>query len=132
MYLYINSLSVSQETFNDKRFEISSRTSYVRHDNKYPKSPIVIISNKDETQVKIANELYDFLKQNHIDVILDDREERPGVKFKDMDLIGIPLRVTIGKKAVDNIVEFKERTKADREELTLEEVKAKIIELVNE
>ena len=91
-----------------------------------------IISNKDETQVKIANELYDFLKQNHIDVILDDREERPGVKFKDMDLIGIPLRVTIGKKAVENIVEFKERTKADREELTLEEVKAKIIELVNE
>ena len=49
-----------------------------------------------------------------------------------MDLIGIPLRVTIGKNAVDNIVEFKERTKADREELTLEEVKAKIIELVNE
>ncbi|MDD6525066.1 MAG: proline--tRNA ligase [Firmicutes bacterium] len=96
------------------------------------KVAIVIISNKDETQVKIANELYDFLKQNHIDVILDDREERPGVKFKDMDLIGIPLRVTIGKKAVDNIVEFKERTKADREELTLEEVKAKIIELVNE
>ena len=96
------------------------------------KVAIVIISNKDETQVKIANELYDFLKQNHIDVILDDREERPGVKFKDMDLIGIPLRVTIGKKAVENIVEFKERTKADREELTLEEVKAKIIELVNE
>ena len=96
------------------------------------KVAIVIISNKDETQVKIANELYDFLKQNHIDVMLDDREERPGVKFKDMDLIGIPLRVTIGKKAVDNIVEFKERTKADREELTLEEVKAKIIELVNE
>ena len=96
------------------------------------KVAIVIISNKDETQVKIANELYDFLKQNHIDVILDDREERPGVKFKDMDLIGIPLRVTIGKNAVDNIVEFKERTKADREELTLEEVKAKIIELVNE
>ena len=83
------------------------------------KVAIVIISNKDETQVKIANELYDFLKHNHIDVILDDREERPGVKFKDMDLIGIPLRVTIGKKAVDNIVEFKERTKADREELTL-------------
>ena len=96
------------------------------------KVAIVIISNKDETQVKIANELYDFLKQNHIDVILDDREERPGVKFKDMDLIGIPLRVTIGKKAVENIVEFKERTKADREELTLDEVKAKIIELVKE
>ena len=48
-----------------------------------------------------------------IEVILDDRNERPGVKFKDADLIGIPIRITIGKKAGNGIVEYKIRRSAE-------------------
>ena len=70
---------------------------------------IVIANNKDEVQVKLANEIYDDLTSNGISVLLDDRDVRAGVKFMDMDLIGITNRIVVGKKAVDNIVEFKKR-----------------------
>ena len=68
---------------------------------------IVVISDKDEQQMQYANELYSKLNKLGIDVILDDRKERPGVKFKDMDLVGIPIRITIGKKITDGLVEVK-------------------------
>lgn len=71
---------------------------------------IVIVNSKDENQVKVANEIYETLKANGIDVLLDDRDERVGVKFKDMELIGLPIRITVGKHIVNNEVEFKERT----------------------
>ena len=80
---------------------------------------IVVIDMKNEEQVNIANKLYEDLKSNGIDVLLDDREERPGVKFKDMDLIGIPLRITVGKKVNDNIVEVKERTNSEFTEIKI-------------
>ena len=83
---------------------------------------IVIIDTKDEEQVKVAEELYTKLKNIGIDVLLDNRDERPGVKFKDMDLIGIPLRITIGKKINENLVEIKERTKKEFRLVNLEEV----------
>lgn len=79
------------------------------------KVAIVIANIKDETQVELASELYNVLKENKIDVLLDDRDERAGVKFKDMDLIGIPFRITVGKKANENIVEFKSRTSKEIE-----------------
>ena len=56
-----------------------------------------------------ANELYDELNKNGISTLLDDRDERCGVKFNDLDLIGLPFRITIGKKIGENIVEFKLR-----------------------
>lgn len=59
---------------------------------------IVQISDKDEKQKEVANNLYNTLNSMGIDTLLDDRNERPGVKFNDMDLIGIPLRITVGKK----------------------------------
>ena len=65
---------------------------------------IVPINNDD-----IALNIYNILEKNNIDVILDNRDERPGVKFKDMDLIGIPYRITVGKKAKDGLIEFKSR-----------------------
>ena len=68
---------------------------------------IVVISDKDEEQMKYANELYDKLNELGIDTILDDRKERPGVKFKDMDLIGIPIRITIGNKIKEGNIEIK-------------------------
>lgn len=70
---------------------------------------IPVISN-DEKQMKLAEEIYNELKEIGIEVLIDDRDLRPGVKFKDADLLGIPLRLTIGNKAVEeNSVEFKIR-----------------------
>lgn len=77
---------------------------------------VVIISMKDEEQITKAEELYNALKDAGIDTVLDDRDARPGVKFKDMDLIGIPCRVVIGKGIKDGMVEFKTRT-GEKEEI---------------
>jgi prolyl-tRNA synthetase len=63
----------------------------------------------DETQNRVARELYANLKRAGIDALLDDREERPGVKFKDADLIGIPYRIVAGKKLAQGMVEIVER-----------------------
>lgn len=71
---------------------------------------IVIISMKDEKQVETANQIYDALTARGVEVILDDRDERPGVKFKDMELIGIPYRITVGKGIAEGNVEWKTRT----------------------
>lgn len=83
---------------------------------------IVIANVKDEEQVRLGNELYDKLTSKGIEVLLDDRNERAGVKFKDMDLIGIPVRVVVGKKANDGIVEYKERANDTVEELSIDEL----------
>ena len=83
---------------------------------------IVIIDTNDETQVKCANDIYNELNKNGIDVLLDDRDERPGVKFKDMDLIGIPLRITVGKKIIENKVEVKLRTNSSFEEVDINNI----------
>jgi len=63
---------------------------------------VVPINIKDEAVKEKAFAIYDTLKKAGIEVILDDRDERPGVKFKDADLIGYPVRVVIGKKTLDN------------------------------
>ncbi len=78
----------------------------------------------DEAQSKAAHELYTTLKQSGIDALLDDRDERPGVKFKDADLIGIPFRVTLGKKLAQGIVEVVERRGKIMSEVPLSEVAA--------
>jgi len=65
---------------------------------------------KDDAQRNAAFEIYESLKQAGLDALLDDRDERPGVKFKDADLIGIPCRVTVGKKLPQGIVELVERS----------------------
>ena len=70
---------------------------------------ITVINVKDEVQMKIANELYEKFNKEGIEVLLDDRDERAGVKFKDMELIGIPYRITVGKKASEGILELKFR-----------------------
>ena len=77
------------------------------------KAAIVLISSKDEAQVKAAEELYEGFRKEGIDVILDDRDERPGVKFKDMDLIGIPWRITVGKKISEGLTELKNRASGE-------------------
>jgi prolyl-tRNA synthetase len=63
----------------------------------------------DEAQSKAAVEIYQKCRAAGLDVLLDDRDERPGVKFKDADLIGIPYRITVGKKLANGIVEITQR-----------------------
>ena len=70
---------------------------------------IVLINSKDEKQVELADKLYDELMAKGVDVLYDDRDERAGVKFNDAELIGIPYRLTIGKKASEGIIEIKKR-----------------------
>jgi len=91
---------------------------------------IVPTNTSDETINAIGEEMHNRLQENGVEVLLDDRTERPGVKFKDADLIGIPLRVTIGRKAAEGIVEYKERATGLVIELSVEEAVAKIIEQV--
>jgi len=76
-----------------------------------PFEVIVIPTNlKDENQKKLTEEIYTDLKNNKIDVLLDDRDDRAGVKFKDADLIGIPFQIIIGRGAVNREVEFVSRS----------------------
>lgn len=85
------------------------------------KVAIVTISNKDETQVKVAEEMYNTLTKSNIDVLLDDRDERPGVKFNDMELIGIPYRITVGRKISEGLVELKKRDSQEVLEISVED-----------
>ena len=87
---------------------------------------LVQIDMKNEEQTKISNKLYEELTKKGIEVIYDDRDERPGVKFKDMELIGIPLRITIGKKISDNIVELKIRKTGEQEDINIDNIVNKV------
>lgn len=90
---------------------------------------IVLINQKDEAQVKLANDIYDRLMAEGIEPIFDDRDERAGVKFKDMELIGIPMRITVGKMAKDDQIEFRMRTDTENTVMTSEEAINTVIEL---
>ncbi|WP_155590268.1 proline--tRNA ligase [Lysinibacillus cavernae] len=89
---------------------------------------VVPVNTKDEAQVALADELYGLLKSYRFDVLLDDRAERAGVKFADADLIGLPVRVTVGKKATEGIVEVKFRQTGE----TFEWKKEEVIDHLNE
>jgi prolyl-tRNA synthetase len=83
---------------------------------------------KSEAVKKEADELHDALLAAGIDVILDDRGERPGAMFADWELIGAPFRVVIGDRGLaDSIVEFKGRTDAESQNIPLPDIKAKVI-----
>lgn len=81
---------------------------------------IVIINIKVEEQVLAANQIYEELLALGYEVLLDDRDERAGVKFNDMDLIGIPLRITVGKGLVNGEVEIKLRKESEKTDVKLE------------
>lgn len=84
----------------------------------------------DEAQDAAADRLYRELTEAGVEVLWDDRDERPGVKFKDADLIGIPVRITVGKRAAEGVVEYKLRRDADKSEKTVEEAIAAAIAIV--
>lgn len=87
---------------------------------------------EDAQMRAVAQDLYERLLRAGVEVILDDRQERPGVKFKDADLIGIPLRVTVGKKSLfRGAVEVKARQRAGSEEVALADATDRIAKLVS-
>ena len=90
------------------------------------KVSIIVININDTKQMSYAEKLYTELTNIGIDTIFDDRDERPGIKFKDMDLVGIPIRITIGKKIEENTVEFKLRSAKENTDIKVEEVINKI------
>jgi len=83
---------------------------------------VVPVAIKDEEQMRIAEEIYNSLKEIGVEVLMDDRNERVGVKFKDLDLIGIPMRITVGKKISEGKVEFKLRREQENEIVELSSV----------
>ncbi|MGD6775339.1 proline--tRNA ligase [Sutcliffiella horikoshii] len=87
---------------------------------------VIPVNIKNEAQASLAEEIYSELKNSGLAVLMDDRQERPGVKFADADLIGLPVRVTVGKKAEERIVEVKWRETGDMEELSVEELIQKL------
>ena len=93
---------------------------------------ITVMKPDDEVQAEVAEKIYADLQKAGAEVLLDDRKERPGVKFKDADLLGIPIRITVGRGAADGIVEYKMRRDADKVELGVEEAITKAITTVNE
>ena len=92
---------------------------------------LVAINTKDETQMSLAEDIYKKLLAAGVEVVLDDRDERAGVKFKDADLLGFPLRITVGKAAADGKVEYKLRRGGDMELIDSDEAVRRAAELVN-
>lgn len=88
---------------------------------------IVLLNQEGESY---ANKLYEELNKDGIDTLLDDRDERPGVKFNDMDLIGIPIRITIGKKYNEKVVELKLRDEKESKEIKIDNLKDTINKLI--
>ena len=93
---------------------------------------VTLVKPKDEEQAKVAEEIYQSLLAAGVEAVIDDRDERPGVKFKDADLLGFPIRITVGKRAGEGIVEYKLRRDSDKTEISVSEAIEKAIKLVNE
>ena len=92
---------------------------------------ITSVNQDDENVAQAAERIYEQLLQKNIDVLLDDRVLRGGAKFKDADLIGIPVRVTVGKKSIaEGAVEIKLRRESQSHKVSIEDAAAKVVELV--
>lgn len=91
---------------------------------------ITLVKPEDETQKALAEKIHDALEEAGVEVLLDDRDERPGVKFKDADLLGIPVRITVGKRAPEGIVEYKLRREDQKREITADEAVKAAVDLI--
>lgn len=85
---------------------------------------VIPVNVKNAEQRELADELYAAAKQAGFDALYDDRDERPGVKFADSELIGVPVRITVGKKAAERIVEIKVRATGEVAEVAVADVPA--------
>lgn len=93
---------------------------------------VVPVSTQNETQMKVAEDIYNKLLEQGIEVVLDDRNERPGVKFKDAELIGFPFRITVGKTIENGNVEFVTRATMEKEEMTPETAVTTVVARIKE
>ena len=98
-----------------------------------PYQAIIVTANfKDDAQVAISEKLYKEFLDAGVEVLLDDRKERAGVKFKDADLIGIPVRIVVSKKAGDGVLEYKERKMENAVEISVDEALSKVQSFIKE
>lgn len=92
---------------------------------------IVPVNTLDQIVMRMAEDLYEKLQKAKIEVVIDDRNERAGVKFKDADLIGIPIRINVGKKASEGLIEFKLRRFNEVHLVSVDEAIEKVMAEVN-
>ena len=98
-----------------------------------PFDVVVTITNMKQDDLREAGErLYNDLQNAGLEVLLDDRDERAGVKFKDADLIGVPYRVTIGKKVADGMVELFDRRTRTSEDVRISDVVTRLQKLTSQ
>ena len=93
---------------------------------------VIPVNIKDEQQMKAAEDIYKTLLKHGVEAVLDDRDERAGVKFKDADLIGFPYRITVGKTISEGLVEFKERNSEELLNVKPEEACETVISAITE
>ena len=91
---------------------------------------LVCLDMKKDVQKELAEKIYTKLLEDKIEVLYDDRIERPGVKFNDADLIGLPIQIIVGRKADEGIVEIKVRKTGEREEVLIENLYTKLHEII--
>jgi prolyl-tRNA synthetase len=92
---------------------------------------ISVLNPKDVRTAEVGDRLYDALVEQGIDVILDDRDERPGVKFKDAELVGIPYRLTVGPKGLEKgVIELAVRRTGEKRDLEVDHAAANVVEAV--
>ena len=91
---------------------------------------VIPVNMKSDAQREMGENIYNSLQEQGYEVLLDDRAERAGVKFADADLFGLPVRVTVGKKADEGIVEVKVRATGESEEVKVEELQTYIANIL--
>lgn len=91
---------------------------------------VLLLNPEDETQAQAAVRVYEELQEKGIDVLLDERDERSGVKFKDADLIGIPVQIVVGRLAAEGKVEMKLRRNKEKREIALDDAATEITAIV--
>ena len=91
---------------------------------------LVCLDMKKDVQKETAEEIYNKLLEEKVEVLYDDRIERPGVKFNDADLMGLPIQIIVGRKADEGIVEIKVRKTGEREEVLIENLYTKLHEII--
>lgn len=93
---------------------------------------VTVVDAKKSVQMELGEKIYNTLKKRGIEVVLDDRKERAGVKFNDAELIGFPLRVTVGRDAKDDMVEFIVRDTGSKEKIESEKVTDQVLDYFNQ
>ena len=91
---------------------------------------LVCLDMKKDAQKELSEKIYSKLIENKCEVLYDDRIERPGVKFNDADLIGLPVQIIVGRKADEGIVEIKVRKTGEREEISVDRLYERLAEIL--